>query len=229
MGGPSEQHTGGQPPQQMGGQQGQMRSQQAMGGQPQGQPSDQPPGQMGAQSGQPMGAQSGQAMGPQSGQSMAPTPGQSMGGTQPLRIPIEPVGAEDVAATDVVTASRDDPLTSIVEQMADEDVGTVVITDDDRPIGIITDRKIALTLAEHPDVSEMTAGDVMTEDPVTVTTETNVFEVIQTFGDAGIRRTPIVDNDGKLTGIVSTDDMLVLLATELDQLGEMVERQIDRF
>lgn len=203
MGTPGEQSTGTQP-----------RGQ--MGGPPQGQMGGQPQGGIEGQTRQSMGTQPGQPMG-------------IAGGTTPRRLPVEPVGAGDIAEIDVVTAERDDPLTSIVERMADEDVGTVVITEDDRPTGIVTDRMIALALAEHPDVSELTAGDVMTGDPVTVTDEMTVFEVVQTLGDSGIRRVPIVDDDGQLVGIVSIDDVLVLLATELDQLSEVVERQIERF
>lgn len=195
--------------------------QQRMGGQSQGRMGGQSQQEMGSTPQQQMGAQSG---GMQTGRSMG-----MAGGTGTRQIPVEPVGAGELAETDVVTAHADDPLTSIVEQMADEDVGTVVIVEDDRPTGLVTDRRIALTLAENPDVSEMTAGDVMTGDPVTVTDGTSVIEVVQVLGDQGIRRVPVVDDDGRLTGIVSLDDMLVLLATELDHLGEVVERQIERF
>jgi CBS domain-containing protein len=187
-----------------------------MGGQPQQSMGGQPR-QMGGQPRQQMGGPVGRAGAQQ---------GRATGGRQ---LPVQPVGAGDIAETDVVTADRDDPLTGIVERMAQEDVGTVVIEEDGRPIGLVTDRKIALSLTDRTDISDMTAGDVMTEDLVTVSEDTTVFDVTRTLGDHAIRRAPVVDEDGKLTGIVSIDDMLVLLATEMDQLGDVIERQIERF
>lgn len=153
--------------------------------------------------------------------------GQAMGGQREL--PVEPVGVEEVSPEDVVTATPDDPLTEVAEMMAREDVGTVVVTEDQRPIGLVTDRMIAMKLTETPDLSELTAGDVMTEDLVTIDQDDTIFDAIQTLGGSGIRRAPVVDEEGNLAGIVSFDDVIVLLAEELDQVSDIVQQQIDRF
>lgn len=175
---------------------------------------------------QSMQSRSQQAPQPETQQAMPPQQGMQRGQRQ---LPIQPVGTEDILETDAVTASRDESLVDIVEKMAQRDVGTVIVTEDDRPVGIITDRKIALTLGEEQDPSNVRADDVMTEDPVTVTQETNTYDIVRTLGDNGIRRVPVVDDEGTLRGIVSIDDLIVLLAAEMDQLSEVIERQIERF
>jgi len=74
----------------------------------------------------------------------------------------------------------------------------------------------------------MEIDDAMTEDPTTVSEEAHVYEVIRTLADDGIRRVPVVDDDGALRGVVSIDDFVVLVAAEMNQLSEVIERQIER-
>lgn len=155
----------------------------------------------------------------------------TFGGPQTRQGPpiISPVTVHDIVETDVVTAERDTPIQTVVAMMAEEDVGTVVVVEDDRPVGIITDRKVAMALEETPDISSMAAVDLMTENLVTVTEDENVMDVVQTMSDEGIRRVPVVNDDGELEGIISLDDILVLLAGELGNVGEVVRKQAPRF
>ena len=136
---------------------------------------------------------------------------------------------EDIAQTDVVTATEDTPLTELVAQMNENDVGSVVIVDGESPVSLVTDRKIALSLDEAPDVSDRRASDVMTEDLVTVPTDTGIFEVIQTLGEEGIRRVPVVDEQEQLKGIVSLDDVIMLLETEFGNVSDVIEAQSPRY
>lgn len=133
----------------------------------------------------------------------------------------------EIATTDVVTASADSGLREVVEQLDSERVGSVVITDGDEPVGIVTDRMIAMALREIDDLDDATAADVMTEDVVTVSDDTTHFEVLETMRQEGIRRVPIVD-DGALTGIITLDDLLVVAAAELGNVSDIVEQQASR-
>jgi CBS domain-containing protein len=127
----------------------------------------------------------------------------------------------------VVTASPDTPITELAQQMDAEDVGSVVIVEDERPRGIVTDRDLALeVLARGSDPSSLTAADVMSEDVVTVGVDTGIFDVIRTMGESGVRRIPATDAEGDLAGIVTFDDFVILLGRELQQLGEVVEAEI---
>lgn len=135
----------------------------------------------------------------------------------------------DIAQTDVVTADRDAGVTELVSLMRDEDVGSVVVTEDDEPVGVVTDRMVALALADSGDVSEMNAGELVSgEDLVTVSPDDAVFDVIRTLDDAAVRRVPVVEDDA-LRGIVSLDDVVVLLAEELSNVGSVIRQQSPRF
>ncbi|WP_164471780.1 CBS domain-containing protein [Halosimplex salinum] len=141
---------------------------------------------------------------------------------------LRPVSVDDVVAEDVVTAERDTPIRTAVAKMAERDVGSVVVVEDDRPIGILTDRKIALTLEENPNVADETAEELIDGDLISVDASTSIFDALQLMSDETIRRLPVVDDEGRLRGIVTLDDALVLLASELDKLATTVERQSPR-
>jgi CBS domain-containing protein len=131
----------------------------------------------------------------------------------------------DLMREDVVTASPETPVNEVATAMRDENVGSVVVVADDAPVGLVTDRDIAVRIAaDQLDAGEMTAKNMMTEDPVTVEVDTGVFELCATMCEAGVRRMPVVD-DGALAGIVTLDDLTVLLTSELGNLAGVIEAE----
>ena len=148
---------------------------------------------------------------------------------QQSRSRLRPVTLEEVVQSDVVTVGPDEQISSVVATMADESVGSIVVVDDGEPVGIVTDRAIALALAGTSDLAERSVEDVMHTDLVTATPDTNVFDAISTLGDGGVRRLPIVGDDGRLEGIVSLDDLVVLLGTELNNATEVIRKQSTRY
>jgi CBS domain-containing protein len=141
---------------------------------------------------------------------------------------LQPVRIEDIVQTDVVTVQRDTPTRTVVAQMAEKDVGSVVVLDDDSLAGIVTDRSVALALESTPNITDATAEDVMAEDIVTGSVDMSVFDVLQQLEDEEIRRLPIVGEDDSLEGIVTLDDILYLLGTELQHAVSVIEAQSPR-
>jgi len=141
---------------------------------------------------------------------------------------LRPVTVDDIAAEDVVTVERDTPVPTAVASMAENDVGSVVVVEDDEPIGMLTDRKVALALEDTPEVAQRTVGDLVSEELVTADSSTTVFDVVKMMGENGIRRIPVVDEENTLQGIVTLDDAIVLLGTELGNVAETIQAQIDR-
>ncbi len=74
----------------------------------------------------------------------------------------------DLGPEEVVTASPDSELGEITDTLESANVGAIVITDDDTPVGIVTDRDAALTIHQHDDVASVSVEEVMTEDPATI-------------------------------------------------------------
>jgi predicted transcriptional regulator len=71
------------------------------------------------------------------------------------------------------------------------------------------------------DPRDLTAGDIMTESLVIVPENCDVYEAISMMRKGGVRRMPVVNADGALTGIVSLDDLLPLVAQELADLARL--------
>ena len=131
----------------------------------------------------------------------------------------------DLAREDVVTVTPDTTAVDIAATLADENVGSVIVVEGSDPVGIVTDRDLAVSvIAEGADASTLTASDVMSGDLFTVEPTEGVFDVLAEMCDASVRRVPVVGADG-LVGIVTLDDFLVLLATELGNLAGVVEAE----
>jgi CBS domain-containing protein len=132
---------------------------------------------------------------------------------------------EDLARSDAVTAAPDTPVAELAATMAEENVGSVVITNDETPVGIVTDRDLTIrVLAETADPTEQTAEDVMTDDLCTAEPDAGFYEAANLMADHGIRRLPICEGD-TLVGIITADDVTELLADEQKQLGDIIRTQ----
>ncbi|MEF8822290.1 MAG: CBS domain-containing protein [Halovenus sp.] len=132
---------------------------------------------------------------------------------------------EDLSRSDVVTAEPETPVTDLAVTMDEEHVGSIVITEDDTPVGIVTDRDLTVRiLGEGADPTEQTAEDVMSTDLSTVERGTGFYEAAEVMADNGVRRLPVCEGD-TLVGIISVDDLNELLADEQQQFAEIVRAQ----
>jgi CBS domain-containing protein len=108
----------------------------------------------------------------------------------------------------IITEDGDTIVTKIAEDMDELGVGSVVITSEGKPAGIITERDIALkVLLKDRRASEVKAKEIMAFPLVTIEAETSVDEACKLAARKRIKRLPVVEN-GKLVGIVSIRDLL---------------------
>jgi CBS domain-containing protein len=109
---------------------------------------------------------------------------------------------------DVVTADASDSLHTVGQLMRDRNVGSVVVCDADRPVGVITDRDLALAVvADAVDGSEQVAP-YASRPLVTGEVAMDIEEAVALMVQHHIRRLPVTD-DGDLAGIVTIDDLAV--------------------
>jgi CBS domain-containing protein len=128
----------------------------------------------------------------------------------------------DLMRETVVTTAPETPVSDVAATMRDENVGSVVVVAEDAPVGVVTDRDIAVRVAaDGNDPETLTVADVMSADPVTVDADTGVFDLCTAMCDHEVRRMPVVD-DGTLVGIVTLDDLLVFLTAELGSLAGVI-------
>ncbi|MFP8955394.1 CBS domain-containing protein [Natrialbaceae archaeon A-CW3] len=133
---------------------------------------------------------------------------------------------ENLARSDVITASVDEPATELATMMDDEDVGSVVITDGTVPVGIVTDRDLAVrVVAAGDNPTEVTAEDVMSTDLCTIDQGDGFYRATELMSEHGVRRLPVVDSGSDLTGIITSDDLNELLADEHQQLAGVIQAQ----
>lgn len=110
------------------------------------------------------------------------------------------------------------------EKMRDQHVGALVVVQEDlRPVGMLTDRDIVTrVVAGRKDATKLSASDVMSREPAVAHVDDSLDQALFAFKKQGVRRLPIVDGQGRVVGLVSLDDVLVLLSAELDQTAAAV-------
>ena len=131
----------------------------------------------------------------------------------------------ELARSDVVTVPLNASLVTVAETMRDAGVGSVVVMDGGKPRGIVTDRDLVVYgLADDADPTSSTAKTVMEEDLFTVDVNQDVFATTVEMRERAVRRVPVLD-DGSLAGIITLDDLLVVLAEELAALAAVIEAE----
>ena len=130
---------------------------------------------------------------------------------------------QDMLNRDVITISPDVPVSEAAYLMMREDIGSLIVVDKQRfPIGIVTDRDLVVSaIAEGKDPEDSIVEEIMTKDVIYVEEETNLLDILRTMSEYSIRRMPVTKN-GILTGIVSVDDLIIVIATELADLAMAV-------
>ena len=133
----------------------------------------------------------------------------------------------DLMTSNPKVVDPDTPVAEAAKLMKQEDVGIVPIVDDQNHlVGTITDRDVTVrVVAEQKDPTSTTVSEVATQDLVTVDPQQGLDEALRLMAQHQVRRLPVVEEDGKLVGIVAQAD--VAREGEDARTGEVVE-QISR-
>jgi CBS domain-containing protein len=134
-------------------------------------------------------------------------------------------------AADLMTAAPRtcSPFSSVMEAVMifrDADCGAVPVVDEGVAVGLITDRDVALALADHPDdLTNLAVADLMTRDVVTITADSGVEAIAACFGQHGVRRLLVTDGD-QLVGIIAWSDLAAYLPNQ--KLGQIVNDIVEQ-
>jgi len=116
---------------------------------------------------------------------------------------------------------------SAAQQMQKQGIGCLVVVEGKKPIGMVTDRDLALyVLVGKRDAGMVRLGDVAARPALTIPDTASIADAAQMMRRHGLRRLPVVDQKGELVALLSQDDLLRALATEVADLGEVVRRQL---
>jgi CBS domain-containing protein len=128
----------------------------------------------------------------------------------------------DVMTTNPCTIDADKPVAYAARMMRDQDVGLAPIVDGQTLIGTLTDRDIAIrVVAEGKDPQSTTVREVSTMHLVTLDPDQGLDEALELMAQNQVRRLPVLDQDGRLAGIVAQADVARHASDK--QTGEVVE------
>ena len=128
----------------------------------------------------------------------------------------------DAKGRDVATVAPDASIADAVRELAERNVGALVVSADGSSVdGIVSERDIVRQLASEPDVLSRRVSELMVHDVATCDCRTGIDELMGTMTTRRFRHVPVVQ-DGRLCGIVSIGDVVKArideLATETQQL-----------
>lgn len=125
---------------------------------------------------------------------------------------------KELMSTNITCVSEDTPVSQIAGHMRKNDVGSLPVCDDAGHIkGIVTDRDLVLRVMAK-ETTDVTAGDIMTTDPVTVSPEQNIHDAALLFSAHKIRRLPVTEAS-RIVGMLSLGDVAVK-PVYIDEAGD---------
>ncbi len=137
----------------------------------------------------------------------------------------------DVCRQDVITTGDDTPLDACARLMRDHHVGSLVVVEAGRrkPAGIVTDRDIVIECtASGLALGGLTAGEIMATPVATIRDDDDILDALAKMRETGARRLPVVNAQGELAGILAADDLLAVLAEQIDALARVIAAEQTR-
>jgi CBS domain-containing protein len=127
------------------------------------------------------------------------------------------LGAEKVSHLDLTSFSQvssGTPLLEVLSIMRDKQLSAVLVTEQDRLIGIFTERDVLSRVADEPSTWKLPVDDMMTGSPQTVSPDAMVQEALHLMNAGHYRNVPVVDGDGKVVGNLSQYSIVKFLTDQ---------------
>ena len=143
----------------------------------------------------------------------------------------EPTTAGSACIRNVAVTFRSVALDEAARAMRNAHVGSLVVVDETPQgrvvVGMLTDRDIVTAVvAKEEDASTLRVGDVMSDDVASVREDDTLASVLATMQRRRVRRVPVTDAQQCLVGVIAADDMLRLLADQLQRLAQAIGEQV---
>ncbi len=130
---------------------------------------------------------------------------------------------KEIMTTKVCKASPEDNVQEVAKKMVSFGVGSAVIVENNKPIGIVTEKDLIVKIvAKNLSPASVKVSEIMSKPLITIKPTKSVREAANIMMKNGIRRLPIVNNDGDLIGIITDNDILEV-ALDLGEFATLVK------
>jgi CBS domain-containing protein len=136
----------------------------------------------------------------------------------------------EICSKPALTVAPDTTVQEAAHRMATQKVGALVVVGaDHRPRGVITDRDIAVAVvAAGRDPAAVRASQLIRRRAVVISEDAGIFDAVRLLSRRGVRRLPVVNGAGKLVGLLSLDDLLILLGSEMAHIASALASELGR-
>ena len=143
------------------------------------------------------------------------------------------MGLSEICNRSVVVTPAKTSVQEASRLMREHHVGSLVVVEETargrRPVGIVTDRDVVIeVVAAGVAPATVTVGEIMRPELVTAREADEAWDTIRVMRQRGVRRVPVVGDDGLLVGIVTVVDLLEILAEQLDGLAKVISAELTR-
>ena len=126
----------------------------------------------------------------------------------------------------VVGVNTGTNIAEVARLMDKKNVGCVVVVDNNKPCGIVTDRDIVIrVISKGIDPMEVSVDDVMSELVLCLDEDMGLYDALEMLKGKSLRRYPVIDTNGNLKGIITLDDIIFLLGKELANVASIIQSE----
>jgi CBS domain-containing protein len=134
---------------------------------------------------------------------------------------------KDIMTREIACVDASSTAADAAKKMKDQNVGTILIVDQDQLKGLVTDRAITTrAVAENKDPRSVPVTDIMTKEIVGCSEEDDVFDALKTMGENKIRRMPVVNDQDQLVGVISMADIAEQMRSGIESMFNEMSKSI---
>ena len=117
-------------------------------------------------------------------------------------------------------------ISDAAKEMEEKNVGSIVVVDNEKPCGMVTDRDIVIrVINKEKDPKQTYVDDVMSELVLCLEEDMGLYQALEMLKGKSVRRYPVIDKNGDLKGIITLDDIIFLLGKELYDVASIVQSE----
>jgi len=126
---------------------------------------------------------------------------------------------KDYMKSEVISVPKDAKLVDVAKIMTEKNIGSIIVVDENKPVGIITERDIVKAIGKGKDLNTK-AEEIMTKSLITIREDSPITGALALMRQFNIRHLPVIDDKGNLKGILSIRDIARAVDDMFETMGE---------